>query len=633
MSISNNPISNPALFTPVKPAAPETGQSAGKIAEHTGETPSVETSPVGTLPENVGAAATPQPANVPGSIQQSATNAKVEAELAILNRIDADFQALGGLTNIKSTIEISGNAGELAAIGKSIFDGINSLEVSVSKLQNWESTITGINVAANLTTGIAGTVQLAALIPKAQEWNKLTTLIDAKKQEIADLPNQNHDPKFVKDRTAQLTREVETLQDAKNEMAKETALGLLNTGIGFTSDTLTTASSLVSLFAPSAGQASNILGATGNVVGVAGSAVAVGISLYSLYQDSKEIRSVLAETDRLLEKQQKGNLDPAVATVIDMRLKALEQMFNDAIISTTQDALTLGCSVVGGAAAVTTIGLAVAGSTAGLAATTAATAGIGVAVVGVALLAGGIGYAAYKNRKVIELKLEQTSQKAQAKIGEKRVESSRKEIRKSDKALNDVQNKIKNIRMDMESKKQVFLKEIETHEAELIKLTSAMNKPRNSSPEIQGRIKKLLDSERQATLNTYKKIDQLEQKTLKMLEKEVDKHSNISENVNFLSRKITQLKVGIQDRKKQAQLLEVQGKLEKLSLKFSKTTPEDLKNMASDLIDDFQKRPESQKEVKSFIYGEGFVVTEFDKSPISNLFSYFTKSAEAEVAA
>ena len=563
-------------------------------------------------------------------IRISAEEAKLKAQQEILQQLDSDFAAVGGLTNISSTIAMSANAGDLADMTSSILGGLNSLQITNSAFSDMEMIAPSVDILSNLGSGFLGAVQLAALIPKSQEWSKIHTSISTKQAELSTLPPPGDASHSVStdERRDQLTREIEELKGRAGDLVKDTALGLISSGVAFSSDTLSTTSTILGTVNPAATQATAAIGVASGVLGVGGSVLGMGMTTYGLYQTNKEFKAILGETDRLLANLQEPDLDPALKMVIDMRLSVLEQKYDDAMVSVIQDSMALGCSTLGGIAGATSLGLAVAGVGTGLAATAATTAGIGAAVLGIGLLAGGLGYAAYKNRKTIELRLSQASQSSQGMVDELRLNRTNSSIKETGEITIKVQNKIREIRMKMEVKKQAIESQIDLHDRLIKRLVATTIQPKSTNPKIQERIREKLDKEFKITRDLYQRLDNLETKTATQLEKQIERMGQLQAKVNVAFAKISRLNKEIDMHKRQADTFKMEAKIASLSQKFARLTENDLKQKASFLVEAFHDSDDSKKSVKKFIAKEGYVVSNFADNSIGTIFAYLTSDVK-----
>ena len=553
----------------------------------------------------------------------------VKTTLDVLAKIEADMKNVSTLAGINFDLSLSSDAADLTGLGRNFLTGIQSLGI-IPELSGSTVFPTSLNAISALGTGTTSVMHLAALLPKANEWKRLQSLLAEKKTEM-QLPSSPNPPNTqVQKRQAELHREIEEIEGTLANLARDTAIGVLSSSIAFSSDIANTSSYVAALLAPTS-QAGQVLGAVGGSLTVAGSFVGAATSSYTIYQTSSEFQSILAETDRLVAKLA-TETDPAIKMVINLRLKVLEQSYNDALIQMVKSSLSLCCCVAGGTATGISVGLAVAGITTGTAVSAATTGGVSIAVLGAGLLIASLGYAGYKNRKMIEIRLTQASKASQAIVGEQFIKQNKSALKKAEAESLKIQEKIKTIRINMENNEKKLQEEIEKHHSMIKVLVSAKSDSRNDTPQLQEKLKYSIETQFKNAGVLHEKIDSIKMNSMKDIEMQVKNLNRINNYINENFRKLSKLRSEVSSNQKQKILLEIKAKIHQVSQKFPNMTPEDLQNVSVSLFETLYQSKSSQTAVEEFLSKEGYSVTDFEGNSIGTIFSYLTRTPQKEVA-
>lgn len=552
----------------------------------------------------------------------------VKAALDVLAKIEADMKNVSTLAGINFDLSLSSDAADLTGLGRNFLTGVQSLG-AIPELSGSILFPTSLNAVSGVGTGTTSVIHLAALLPKANEWKRLQSLLAEKKTEMHTLSSHNPPGTQVQKRQAELHREIEEIEGTLTDLARDTALGLLSSSVAFSSDIANTSSYVAALLAP-ASQAGEVLGAVGGSLTVAGSFLGAATSSYTIYQTSSEFESIMAETDRLVAKLAKET-DPAIKMVIGLRLKVLEQSYNDTLIQMVKSTLSLGCCVAGGAATGISVGLAVAGITTGAAVTAATTGGVSVAVLGVGLLIASLGYAGYKNRKLIEIRLNQASKASQEIVGQQVLKKNKSALKKAEAESLKIQEKIEKIKINMENSEKKLQEEIEKNHSMINVLVSAKSDPRNDTPLLQQKLKYSIDAQFKNTGALYEKIDSIKINSMKDIELQLKNLNRVNKYISENFIKLSILKSEISSNQKQKMLLEIKAKIHKVSQKFPNMTPEGLENVSVSLFETLHQSKSSRTAVEEFLAKEGYSVADFEGNSIGAIFSYLTRTPQKEV--
>ncbi|MDP1834642.1 MAG: hypothetical protein Q8K75_01820 [Chlamydiales bacterium] len=607
-------------FTPTFEPAP----AENKIEE---SLPPLDPEPISQRPE----APVQNASAIPGSLAHSKLQAKLKAETQVLKQIDSDIAVTGGINNINSRIEIIENTVDLTTFGGQVLSGVNSLQESMDEVSNLTNFAPAVDGLAGISSGVVLTTQLASLVPKSREWAKLKNLLAEKQTELASLSKSNNlSDSFIADRTAQLNREIEGLKDKTSEMAKDTAVGLMVSGLGFSSDSLSVSGELISLVPTVAEEAGSVVSNVAGGIGLATSALMIAITARSINESRLEIANILAETDHLILKLNEPNLDPTVKSIVKLRLKALEQQYDNTSLDIVKKSASLYCAVLGTSATITMIGLTAAGAATGIAAATVTTAGIMPIVIGTGLLATGLSYAAYKNRKVIELRLQQTAKNSQNKLSLSRVKKQESAVKKEFNTISNSQMKIKNIQAIVEVKTAEIEEKIAVQNELINLLHTQKEDAKNRLPLSQKRIDQQITQAFQELKNLYIEIGKIEDEGLEKISKEVDRLGTSTHKINTSFESIYTVKNRVKTRAAEVKILEARRKIQGMSQRFARTSPDQLSDHAATLVETFQNSPDALKACKEFMSEEGFITADFEENAISHVFAYLIQGAQGK---
>lgn len=569
-------------------------------------------------------------------VSPKTSHEQVTIQETILDQMELDMQAAEQLVDFNMIMECSQNSAELTNMGRNILKGIdglglefgpNAVDLNIASVSS--------DIVANIGSGLAGTFQLVSLLSKSREWNQLRTLVSEKESELAALP-QKHDKNYtehIQNQEVELTREMTSLNEQIDQLARDTALGLLCAGISLSSDSLNNASRIVSFAAPAAAHTSYVLGAAAGSATVVGSSIAMGITAHNIYKLNQEVAAIISEKNRLLKNLEEPALDPAVKSVIEMRIRALDQMHEDAFVSMAKDSLAFTCATIGTVSTIASLSLAAAGVGTGLAATAVTTAGIGVAVLGAGLLAGGLGYAAYKNRKIIEIRLEQAAQVSKVQVGKLQIKQTKASLKQIDKLILKTQEKIKKINQRAAEEKRVLEEEVDVHQQLIAHYVEQKIQPDNKGGGVQEYLDGQLNQEFGVVGKLQRELDAIDHNKEMLVEKEMNQLNQLTSKATSVFQDVKQLHTNIRFYKGQKELLQIEAKLEKLSQHFEGTTPDELRKIADTWVKTFHHSLQSKKAVKNFIFNEGHISIDFDPNPIGQIFSYLTSKPREEKAA
>lgn len=560
------------------------------------------------------------------------TEEKIKTEEKILKQMDQDFKLAVELTGLNSVIGLSQNSSDLANIGRNIFKGIEDLQESGIDLADASISL---DIVSNNTIGVHTTLQIISFCRKSQEMKKLQTLISEKKLELESLHQKNEKTPvdYFTQREIALAQEIKSLEEESNKLLNQAALGLLCAGISLSSDSLTTASSFVSLATPSAVHASNILGNVAGGVTAVGLLVSMCASGHGIYQANHELSVIIEETDRLLQKLEKDDLEETVKSIIEMRLKALEQMHDDLLASMMKDYLSLGCSTIGTITAISGLSLAAAGVASGAAVTAVTTAGVSIGVVGAGLLAAGIGYAAYKNRKIIEIRLEQVSKTSKGKIKKFQIKKAKTSINQLETSILKIQGKIKKINEDKTHEKKLIEEQIHEHQNLISNYVQEKVDPTHPKNHSKKHLEEQLNKEFQILNQFHEQIDKIDSSRAQLIENQIEKLNRLTSTTNSVFKNISDLKIEVNANKKELDFLKIEEKFQNITKCFAQTTPDQLKEIMMTWTQQLQSSPVLKESVKEFIFNEGLFFGDFDTNPMGGIFSYLTNKVQQEKVA
>ncbi len=578
----------------------------------------------------------------PDSIQGQSQAAQEADIVAIAEQANSDKQYSKSLTGVQTMIGLCQSAPKMTTAVNTMLKGTDNLSKIAAQSRGGIGAIGGVlnsvepslapilGVTSHVLTGASMVVQLASLAPKSRELTHLKENIATKTDLLktwegvratGTIP-EGYSAQEVDDIINDLRMQVADSEEQKKKIITETALGLSVTGFMMGVDVVSTASVITSVVAP-ATKAAAAVGLASGVLGVASSGISVGLMGAAMVSDYKEIRSIREEKNDLAQLEEKP-MPPAVAAVVELRLKCLDKANSEGNIKFAQHALAFFASGTGGVVGVTSIGLTLAALFAGVTVGAAASfllvaTGVGAAVLGAGLVAGGLGYAMFKKRKEIKISLNQlvVSVKTKAKLKSQRQLIS--EHASSGKSIEACNAKISAISRAFSSQQTRLFEQQQQSDA---KINSILNDP-TVSKEVK---QKAVTAHSKAQKIRAKKLSAVEQHAISLTNAEVDKHTLLLAKINRVAAAIPKGAAEIEKLKLKKRNLQEEKMLVSLSNRFKAMTPEEVREIATVFQHEYARSPESKEQVKVFLRQQGFTDQAFDDDPVGVTFKYLVKA-------
>ncbi len=540
----------------------------------------------------------------PGTQEVAAFSARLNSDVKL-------FQSVFEPVMENATADISRDT--IATISDT-FDGFGTISsiATAAHMVNINDQVSGaLSTASNI--GVAGSLGIMVgleILVSLQEVEKYKGL----RQELAELQGQlatTTDPK-----TAEwLTKRIVAVEDN----CKEVVNGAILQGLRAAISTSGTSANLLSSGAGAMGftQASTALSIAGGSLGVAGAAVAVVYSGHSMYAEINTLKEINEEMQTLVSKLSDKSLDPSVVQIIELRLNRLEQQKHDAMVSIVQNGVTVGLAITGGTATAITLGAAIAGATLGGAATVSvASLGIGTAAIGGMIFVGGLGYAAYKNRKFLEISGKQavvSLEKRNLKVKEK---SKIKSKTKMEKLIRRNEVEISNSSKLLATRRAGLQTALNNVEVRITELSERMD------PNLPQQLQPLFHRRNELQL----KLKALEGRGIREIGETVDQHSKLTTNINSSSRQIQSIRKQTKQLKNKQQKLAVDKQINALAKQFSSVPENEVRSIATNLYATFTTQPKSKLAVKEYLDEQRMLPPDFDKEPVASVFQYLIKA-------
>ncbi len=473
-----------------------------------------------------------------------------------------------------------------------------------------------------LTSNIGMVVQVAALAPRAQEFQELKKTLEVKEGVLEGLMQQRQNAQpgspergELDGKIKDLQAEIEEVKTVKNDLLKDTAMGLGVGGASLAADVLGKVSTVASAAAAGATATSVLLVVSGAMGGlVAG--VGTVLALVSLVDDGKVRKANQTESAKLLSELQSANVDPVVARLITLRLNHLEHVSTQNKIKTAQHGISFGACSAGLATGAVSATLGLTGTTVGVAGTVLLGAtGVGAAVVGVGLVTTGVIYVAYKHRDEIDLFIKKKRATSELNSNLKAIDKNSKILTESQRELDITENKINTVNVRYNTRAAQLQQTYEQYETQI---NTIAQDPSLGAAQKATKIKELKQLQHTAS----NQLQSLKSRALSILEGENTKKTTLLKKVKISSQVILQKAPQVEALKDKVRILNERKGLASLSTNFNGVSPDEIVNEAENLHQTFLSSPSSQEAVKNFLRSQGKLTDEFEAEPVASVFRY-----------